>query len=66
MLLTTSTRDDRVHPGHARKTAAKLLAAGADVTYFENIEGGHGGAATNEQAAHMQALAYEFLRSRLT
>lgn len=66
VLLTTSTRDDRVHPGHARKTAAKLLAAGADVTYFENIEGGHGGAATNEQAAHMQALAYEFLRSRLT
>ncbi|MFV0254318.1 MAG: prolyl oligopeptidase family serine peptidase [Beutenbergiaceae bacterium] len=65
VLLTTSTRDDRVHPGHARKMAAKMLAAGKDVTYYENIEGGHGGAATNEQAAHMSALAYEFLWSRL-
>ncbi len=64
-LFTTSTRDDRVHPGHARKMAAKMLAAGKDVTYYENIEGGHGGAANNEQAAHMAALAYEFLRTRL-
>ena len=65
VLFTTSTRDDRVHPGHARKMAAAMLAAGKDVTYYENIEGGHGGAATNDQASHMQALAYEFLRSRL-
>lgn len=65
VLFTTSTRDDRVHPGHARKMAAAMLAAGKDVTYYENIEGGHGGAATNDQAAHMSALAYEFLRSRL-
>lgn len=65
VLLTTSTRDDRVHPGHARKMAAQMLAAGKDVTYYENIEGGHGGAATNAQSAHMQALAYEFLHSRL-
>lgn len=64
-LFTTSTRDDRVHPGHARKMAAKMLAAGKDVTYYENIEGGHGGAANNEQAAHMAALAYEFLATRL-
>ncbi|SEE64429.1 prolyl oligopeptidase family serine peptidase [Ruania alba] len=65
VLLTTSTRDDRVHPGHARKMAAQLLAAGKDVTYYENIEGGHGGAATNAQAAHMSALAYRFLAERL-
>ncbi|MBG6239699.1 prolyl oligopeptidase [Mycetocola sp. CAN_C7] len=65
VLLTTSTRDDRVHPGHARKMAAKLLEIGADVTYFENIEGGHGGAATNAQAARMSALAYRFLAERL-
>lgn len=65
VLFTTSTRDDRVHPGHARKMAAAMLAAGKDVTYYENIEGGHGGAADNEQASHMSALAYEFLRSRL-
>nr|WP_202863098.1 prolyl oligopeptidase family serine peptidase [Ornithinimicrobium murale] len=65
VLFTTSTRDDRVHPAHARKMAARMLAAGKDVTYYENIEGGHGGAATNEQLAHMQALAYRFLAERL-
>lgn len=66
VLLTTSTRDDRVHPGHARKFAARLIDAGKDVTYYENIEGGHGGAADNDQAAFMSALAYEFLWGRLT
>ena len=65
VLLTTSTRDDRVHPGHARKMADAMIEAGKDVTYYENIEGGHGGAATNEQAAHMAALAYRFLAERL-
>ena len=53
MLFTTSTRDDRVHPGHARKMMAKMEAAcNADVRYYENIEGGHGGASNNQQAAH--------------
>ncbi len=65
VLFTTSTKDDRVHPGHARKMAAKMLAAGKDVTYYENIEGGHGGAANNAQAAHMSALAWTFLHERL-
>ena len=65
VLFTTSTRDDRVHPGHARKMAELLRELGADVTYYENIEGGHGGAATNAQAAMMQALAFEFLWQRL-
>ncbi|CAN7151135.1 prolyl oligopeptidase family serine peptidase [Pseudoxanthomonas sp. LjRoot143] len=64
-LFMTSTRDDRVHPGHARKMAAKMLEAGKDVRYYENIEGGHGGAANNAQAAHMSALAYTFLWQQL-
>ncbi len=64
-LFMTSTRDDRVHPGHARKMAAKMLEAGKDVRYFENIEGGHGGAANNKQSAHMSALAYTFLWQQL-
>ena len=50
------TRDDRVHPGHARKMAARMLEQGHDVLYYENIEGGHGGAADNDQrAAHAGA-----------
>ena len=61
MLFTTSTRDDRVHPGHARKMAARMLSQGHDVLYYENIEGGHGGAADNEQKAHVQALEASYL-----
>ncbi|QLL08147.1 prolyl oligopeptidase family serine peptidase [Mycobacterium vicinigordonae] len=61
ILLTTSTRDDRVHPGHARKMTAALEAAGHRVWYYENIEGGHGGAADNEQLAFKSALTYSFL-----
>lgn len=60
-FVLTSTRDDRVHPGHARKFAAAMESLGADVRYWENIEGGHGGAANNEQAARMNALLYTFL-----
>ena len=48
LLITTSTRDDRVHPGHARMMAAKMLAMGHDVLYHENVEGGRAGAADNE------------------
>lgn len=65
ILLTTSTRDDRVHPGHARKMAALLESRGHDVSYWENIEGGHGGAADAGQQATMQALVFTFLRDRL-
>jgi prolyl oligopeptidase len=61
VLLTTSTRDDRVHPGHARKMTAALAAAGHRVWYYENIEGGHAGAADNEQVAFKSALSYSFL-----
>jgi prolyl oligopeptidase len=63
-LFTTSTRDDRVHPGHARKMVARMKEQGHDVLYYENIEGGHGGAADNKQAAFMSALAYTFLWGR--
>jgi len=65
VLFTTSTRDDRVHPGHARKMAARMLALGHEVLYFENIEGGHGGAADNEQRAHVQALEMSYLWRQL-
>ncbi len=65
VLFMTSTRDDRVHPGHARKMMALMEAQGHDVSYYENIEGGHGGAANNKQRAYMQALAYSYLRERL-
>jgi prolyl oligopeptidase len=65
VLFTTSTRDDRVHPGHARKMMARMEEQGHDVWYYENIEGGHGGAANNKQAAFMQALAYTFLDQEL-
>ena len=65
VLITTSTRDDRVHPGHARKMAARMQEMGHDVTYYENIEGGHGGAADNAQSAFMWALVYEFLWQEL-
>lgn len=66
VLFTTSTADDRVHPGHARKMMAKMLEAKKDVRYYENIEGGHGGAANNAQSAHMNALAYTFLWNELS
>jgi len=65
ILITTSTRDDRVHPGHARKFAALLKEQGHEVLYYENIEGGHGAASNNEQVAFMQALAYTFLWGKL-
>ena len=65
LLMTTSTRDDRVHPGHARKMTAALEAAGHDVRYYENVEGGHAGAADNAQTAFRSALIYEFLHRTL-
>jgi prolyl oligopeptidase len=61
LLITTSTRDDRVHPGHARKMTAALEAAGHRVRYYENIEGGHAGAADNAQTAFKSALSFSFL-----
>jgi prolyl oligopeptidase len=65
VLFTTSTRDDRVHPGHARKMVALLKEQGHDVLYWENTEGGHGGAANNAQRAQMWALSWTFLWNEL-
>jgi prolyl oligopeptidase len=80
ILFTTSTRDDRVHPAHARKMVARLAdteaaaaaAAGdkknrkvGNVYYYENMEGGHGGAADSKQSAFMMALEYDFLWNKL-
>ena len=65
ILITTSTRDDRVHPGHARKMTARLMELGKQVLSYENIEGGHGGAADNRQRAFMDAMGYTFLKREL-
>jgi len=65
IYLATSTRDDRVHPGHARKLAARLLDQGHDVLYFENVEGGHAAGADNAQAARMWAQTIAFLARQL-
>jgi prolyl oligopeptidase len=57
----TNTRDDRVHPAHARKMVAKLEAQGHPVYYFENTEGGHGSGAVNKEKARVTALQYAYL-----
>ncbi|MFA7491497.1 MAG: prolyl oligopeptidase family serine peptidase [Mariniphaga sp.] len=65
VFFTTSTRDDRVHPGHARKMAAKMNDMGYKTLYYENTEGGHAGASTNEQRARMNAQVYTYLQMKL-
>jgi len=64
-FFTTSTRDDRVHPAHARKMVAKMRDQGHDLLYYENIEGGHGGAANLKQRAYLSALIYAYLHGQL-
>ena len=54
-----------MHPGHARKMAARLEELGYDVSYYEEIEGGHGASVTNAQLAHRLALSYTHLWIRL-
>lgn len=66
VLFTTTTRDDRVHPGHARKMVAKMESMGYPVYYFENTEGGHGSGTTPEQRATMSAVTYAYLWHQLT
>jgi prolyl oligopeptidase len=65
IMFYTSTRDDRVHPGHARKMAAKMEALGYRVDYYENTEGGHHGSVTSEQLATRVARTYAFLWEKL-
>ena len=65
VLFTTTTRDDRVHPGHARKMAAKMESMGYPFYYFENTEGGHGAGVTSEQRAKTIAITYVYLWQQL-
>jgi prolyl oligopeptidase len=65
VYFTTSTRDDRVHPGHARKMVAKMTDMGYHVYYYENTEGGHAGSSTNEQLAKAAALRFSYLLMKL-
>lgn len=62
VFINTTRRDDRVHPGHARKMAAKLQAAGHDALYYEQAEGGHGAGADATQRAFFHALGFAFSR----
>jgi len=62
ILIATSRRDDRVHPGHARKMAAKLQAMGYEAYFYEPAAGGHGYGKDNAERAAFTALGYNFLR----
>ena len=63
--VTTNTRDDRVHPGHARKFAAKMEATGHPVLYYENTFGGHANDADPELNARRWARHYVYLSRKL-
>ncbi|MGH8783396.1 prolyl oligopeptidase family serine peptidase [Paraburkholderia sp.] len=66
VLFTSSSTDDRVHPGHARKMVAKMQALGHDnVWYLEHRDGGHGAGVEPETMARANATTYEFLRSKI-
>jgi prolyl oligopeptidase len=64
-FVLTSTKDDRVHPGHARKYVARMLELGMPVLYYENIDGGHSAAANLNETARRRALEYTYLMQRL-
>jgi prolyl oligopeptidase len=64
-FFTTSTRDDRVHPAHARKMVARMKAMRHDLYYYENTVGGHAGASDNTQVARLEALIYSYLWDQL-
>ncbi len=64
-MFTTSTKDDRVHPAHARKMAARMQEQGHDYYYYENINGGHAGSANLTESVHMAALEYSYFWQRL-
>lgn len=65
VFFYTSTKDDRVHPGHARKAVAKMTALGHKPFYYENMEGGHGGTSNQDQLAHRTALEYAYFARML-
>lgn len=65
-FFVTSTKDDRVHPGHARKMAKLFEEAELPFFYYENIDGGHSAAANQKERAHRTALEYIYLKRRLS
>ena len=65
VFFTTSTKDDRVHPAHARKMVAKMRELGYPLFYFENTEGGHGGVANIEQGILRSSLEFSYLWKKL-
>ena len=64
-FFVTSTKDDRVHPGHARKMAKLFEAAGKPFLYYENIDGGHSAAANQQETAKRVALEFTYLTEKL-
>jgi len=64
-VFWTATHGGRVHPGHSRKMAAKLMSQGHPVLYFENTEGGHSSGSTTAQKARNAALQYAYLWRQL-
>jgi prolyl oligopeptidase len=65
ILIATTRRDDRVHPGHARKMTAKLQAMGYEAWFYEPAAGGHGYGRDNKERAAFTALGYTFLKNRI-
>ena len=65
VFIHTSTKDDRVHPGHARKAAARLMELGYPVLFYENTDGGHAAGANLRETARRLALEYTYLSRRL-
>ena len=65
VFFLTSTKDDRVHPGHARKMAAKMASMGLPYLYYENIDGGHAAAANLTERARRNALEFTYLFQKL-
>jgi prolyl oligopeptidase len=65
IFFLTSTKDDRVHPGHARKTAKRMQDQGHDFLYYENIDGGHSAAANLKETAKRLALQHVYLLQKL-
>lgn len=65
VFIETSTKDDRVHPGHARKMVARMREQGHEVLYFENTEGGHSAGANLKQHAKRYALEYVYFSRQL-
>ena len=64
-FFLTSTKDDRVHPGHARKMAARMMEKGHSIYYYENTEGGHSASANKNQRAKMYSLEYSYFWDKL-